>query len=360
MKQTIWIGLILATGLVVADWGRTSSAQGTPAARATTHPQKPASTSSSSSSVVRVVIPNGHNLQWMNFWVAQGSGLLSEEGIEVKITFSKGTQLLLEGMADVGILPAPKALTLIEQRQPILIVASLFWHDPVNLVVQPKVAQSRGLSLDQPLAERLRGLRGLSVGVANGPASRLRALFASAGLDADRDIEMVVLPGAAQNAAFASHAVDALYAHTPYLETALVDQGAVLIVNQSAGKVPQVAYVLNHMLATTPAYANANADVLVRLIRALYRAQQLIHTDHMAAVTALRRSNVKLKAPQGLETIVSLYEPAIPQTPLVSTGELLRRLALFSASRTPPNLTGVDLTTYVDNQFAFKAIASSP
>ncbi len=357
INQRLGIALILATVFVVAGWGGDGRHERTPAAMAETNPDTPPPFSPT---VVRAVIPNGDNLQWMNFWIAQGSGLFSEEDLEVDIVVSRGSRLLLQDMADVGVMPAPTFLDLIGRGQPILVVASLWLNDPINLVVQSEVAQSRGLSVDQPLAERLNGLRGLRVGVAAGPPSRLRALFASAGLDADSDIEMVIIPGPGQNAAFEAKQVDALYAHTPYLETALVDQGAVLIVHQSSGEVPELANVLYHALVTTPAYANANAEVLVRLTRALYRAQQLIHADREAAVTAIRDSGIELRAPQGLATIVDLYEPAIPQTPVVSIEAMLRRLALFPASRTPPDLSGVDLTTHVANQFALEAIACKP
>jgi ABC-type nitrate/sulfonate/bicarbonate transport system substrate-binding protein len=35
---------------------------------------------------IRVTIPNNHNLQWMNFGVAQGAGYFAGEGIAVETT----------------------------------------------------------------------------------------------------------------------------------------------------------------------------------------------------------------------------------------------------------------------------------
>lgn len=49
--------------------------------------------------------------------------------------------------------------------------------------------------------------------------------------------------------------MDAIYAHTPYLGTAVVEQDGVLIVNQSAGEVPELADRQIHMLVTTREYA---------------------------------------------------------------------------------------------------------
>ena len=211
-----------------------------------------------------------------------------------------------------------------------------------------------------PLAERLDGIRGLKVGVAPGPPVRLRLLFESVGLDADSDIEMVIIHGGEQNQAFQDGQVDALYSHTPYLERALVTQEAVLIVNQSAGEVPVLTNRQHHALVTTQDYASANPEVLVAVTKAVYRAQQLIHSDLQDTADAIRDSGVQLQEPEGLETIIAIYAPAIPQTPEVSVEGVLTELALFPDHQIPPDLSGIDLTIYVDPQFAQQAVASSP
>jgi len=318
----------------------------------------------SSANVVRVAIPVNDNLQWMNFYVAQGAGFFEDEGINVQIVVppmpDAAARFMMMGRAEVALLPRPMYLESIGQGDPVLIFANLLSNDPINLVVREEVAEERGISADMPLAERLNGMRGLRVGVAPGPPTRLRLLFESVGLDADSDIEMVILNGAAQNPAFADGSVDALYAHTPYLERALLKQGAVMIVNQSAGEVPELTNRQIHALLTTHEYAGSNPEVLAAMTRAVYRAQQLIHTDPQATADAIRASEVQLQEPEGLDTIIAIYEPAIPQTPEVSVEGVLRELgSFFPAHRTPPDLSGVDLTNHVDNQFAEQAIASS-
>ena len=241
-----------------------------------------------------------------------------------------------------------------------VIFANLFSNDPISLVAREEVAEDRGISADMPLAERLNAMRGLRVGVAPGPPTRLRVLFESVGLDADSDIEMVILHGEEQNPAFGDGSIDALYAHTPYLERSLLKQGAVMIVNQSAGEVPELISRLYHALMTTHEYAAANPQVILALTKAVYRAQQLIHTDLQATADAIRSSEVQLQEPEGLDIIIAIYEPAIPQTPVVSAGAALRELEFFPAHRTPPDLSGIDLTDHVDNQFAEQVIASIP
>src|SRR5262245_41329240 len=205
----------------------------------------------SSERAVRVVVPNDNNLQWLNFWVAQGARYFSDEGLQVQVTPGgtgdeeggrRVTQALIDGSADVAIQPRPLFLLAVGEQQPVVAFANLLRNDPINLVVNGDIAAARGLSAQSPLADRLKGLRGLKIGVAPGPIARLRVLAAAAGLDPASDITIITVDGRAQNQFFGERTVDALYAHTPYLETALSEQNAVLMVNQSAGEIPALAH----------------------------------------------------------------------------------------------------------------------
>jgi ABC-type nitrate/sulfonate/bicarbonate transport system substrate-binding protein len=183
-------------------------------------------------------------------------------------------------------------------------------------------------------------------------------LFDSVGLDAEDDIEMVIIHGAEQNQAFGDGRVDALYAHTPYLERALVQQDAVILVNQSAGEVPELSGLQIHALVTTRSFAGAQREVLVGLARAVYRAQQLVHTDQQAAARAIQSGLTGLDK-ELVETIVEIYAPAIPATPDVSAAGVMRAHELLPAHQTPPDLSGIDLRDYVAPEFAEEAVSTT-
>lgn len=313
---------------------------------------------------VRVFLSEPDNLQWLNFWVAQGTGFFSDEGLDVSLVFPQrhggGSQYLVHGKADVALMSRPKYLNAIGRGQPVVVFANLFRNDPINLVVQGDLAKERQISIGEPLADRMEKLRGLKVGVAPGPPSRLRVLLVSVGMNPETDIETVIVPGPEQNRAFGERRVDALYAHTPYLETALVDQGAVLVVNQSAGEVRALSGRQIHALVTTRDYAKKHPEVLVRMARAVYRAQQLIHSDPEAAAGAVLESGVKLDAPEGLPTIVGLYAPAVPDTPEVSAELAFRELELFPEHKAAPDLTLDEIAAHVDNRYAEEAVTGKP
>lgn len=267
-------------------------------------------------------------------------------------------RFMVMGQADVAVLPPPIFLLTVARGEPVLSFANLFANDPINLVVQQGVVEERGLSMDMPLADRLDGLNGLKVGVAVGAPDRLRTLFTSVDLDADSVIEMEITSGHDQNSAFGDGSIDALYAHTPFLERALVEQDAVMLVDQSGGEVPALAGRQIHTLVTARDSADSDPKLIVSMARAIHRAQQLIHSDLEGTVEAIRASDVKLQAPEGLETILDIYEPAIPQTPEVSIEGALREVELFPAHLPPPDLSGVDMSQHIDTQFAEQAMES--
>jgi ABC-type nitrate/sulfonate/bicarbonate transport system substrate-binding protein len=245
-------------------------------------------------------------------------------------------------------------LVLIERQEPILLFAKLFQNDQINVAVRRSVLEERNLSPTDPLAERVEGLRGLRVGVAPGPPPRLFDLLATQGMGPD-DIEMVILPGAQQNQAFADGEVDVLYAHTPYLETALVRQGAVMLIHQSGGEVPALDRQ-NHSLVTTRRFARDQPDVIAAMTRAIYRAQQMIHDDLEGTIDALFASGMEGLELSLLEAIVPIYEPAMPFTPEVSVAGIENTLRLNSAHRQKPDLSGIDLEDYLAPEFAEQAV----
>src|SRR6185295_8037608 len=145
---------------------------------------------------IRIGVPERDNIQYLSLWVALGAGYLRAEGLEPRIEVAdvpnQSGQLLLQNRADVAILPPPVYLGLIAEQRPILLFASLLANDPINLIVRAEVAARLKLDPKEPLVDRLRAMKGLRIGVANEPPRRLRVLLVQAGMDVDRDIQMII------------------------------------------------------------------------------------------------------------------------------------------------------------------------
>jgi NitT/TauT family transport system substrate-binding protein len=309
---------------------------------------------------IRVVVPE-RSLQFMSFWIAEGAGYFRDEGLGVQVSVAPDQPLtssvLLQGGADVAVLPPPMYLQLIAQGQPIKLFANLLRNDPINLVVRRDVAEARGLSPTVPLEERLAGLSGLRLGIAPGPPTRLRALFASVGRSADEDVEVVIIPGEEQAPALAEHHVDALYAHTPYLEQVLVDDDALLLVDQSSGEIAAVANPQIHALVASQSFSESNGAAVAALTRAIYRAQRLAHADLEATTNALLNSSVPALDRPHIERLLTIYQAAVPETPEVSVEGTLIALQAFPASGRAPDLSNVNVAEFIAPEFAQRAVA---
>jgi ABC-type nitrate/sulfonate/bicarbonate transport system substrate-binding protein len=312
---------------------------------------------------VRVLVPDRENLQFMSFWVAMGAGIFTEEGIDVDLVVPPGPPqtgaFFDQGEGDLAVLPPPVYVELIARGSPVVLVANLLENDPIELVVRRSLLAEKGLSPEMPLKERLVGLRGVRVGVAPHPPTRFRALFASQGLDADKDATMVTLQGKDQNAAFHEAKVDALYAHTPYLERAILHDDAVVLVDQCRGEVRELAHRQIHVLAARRALLETRRPLVVASARAIARAEKLVHSSRPDAIGALARVFPD-RDRREIETIVGLYEPAIPTTPAVSAEEIAPSLVFFPAGMPKPDIAGVDLSKHVAPDVVREATAASP
>ncbi|HET7770252.1 MAG TPA: ABC transporter substrate-binding protein [Chloroflexota bacterium] len=312
-----------AAVVVIGFWSLVWSLGPAAAARAATTPAP-----------VRVLVPDAENLQYLAFWVALGAGYFTDEGLAVRVIPAgapgAAAAEFTGGAADVAILPPPQYAQAMAQGLPVLAFASLLQNEPANVIVRGDAAAGAGgFAPAVPLMERVRRLRGLRIGVAPGPAARLRALLSAGGVDAERDLQIVSIPGEDQNAALGRREVDALFAHTPYLERALAQQGAVMAVNLSAGEWAPLAGMDIHLLMTTRAYAAAQPAALTSMARAIQRAQRLLHSDESAATAGIMRARILGLDAALVKRMVGLYAPAVPRSPDVSVEGVRRAVAAW-------------------------------
>ena len=83
------------------------------------------------------------------------------------------------------------------------------------------------------------------------------------------------------------------------------------------------------------------------MTRAVYRAQQLIHSDEDAVVQALLDPGMPGMERSLSETIVAIYTPAIPDSPVVSVAGLEKAVEAYPAHQPTPDLSGIDLADYI-------------
>ena len=65
---------------------------------------------------------------------------------------------------------------------------------------------------------------------------------------------MIPIPGEEQVAALREGRIDAFLGHHPYLEQAIVEEGAILLIHLTGGELPSLGAFPHLLLATTPDY----------------------------------------------------------------------------------------------------------
>jgi NitT/TauT family transport system substrate-binding protein len=313
---------------------------------------------------VRIEVPSVRNLQFFSLWVALGAKHFEAEGLAPQVLPAPQPRSvggrLFTGEADVAVLPPPMYLGMMAERKPVRLFASLLANEPINLVVRKDLIAARKVPLKGALADKLRALKGLKLGIAGEPPPRLHALFAAAGMNADTDVDIVIVHGPEQVAAFTSGQVDALFAHTPYLETVMVDHGAVLVVDTSGGEVPGLAGGQIHALGATEATIKGNPALILGVTRAILRAQRLAHRDLGASVEALIASGAATARRPQVEAIAAIYADAVPLTPHISIPGILRAAQLYPAHPRHPDFSSTGPEAFVARDFAVEAVSSLP
>ncbi|MEO7112385.1 MAG: ABC transporter substrate-binding protein [Polyangiaceae bacterium] len=337
MKRRQFLSGLSATGLMLA----------TTRARASNDP-------------VHVFVPDADNLQYMSFWLALAAGFF-DSGFSVDVFSPPSPQQarawIDDKKPDVAVLPPPLYLQLISDRAPYVLGANLLANDPIELIVRKSIASAKGISRDLPLRERLEKMRGVKIGIAPHPPPRLRALYASVGLDADKDATTLTFGGHRQNAAFQTGEVDALYAHTPFLEQALTHQDAQIVVDQAGGEVKDLANRQIHALTFSRSFLQTRRADAVAMVGAIARAETMLRTSPDKAVSALAKYFPKVEREQ-LALITKIYSSAIPASPIVSVEGLTPALLFFPEGEDKPSLQGIDLTTFVAPDLTRDAIAA--
>ena len=263
-------------------------------------------------------------IQVASLLVAIQGGYLEDEGVKATLSiFDEGMALQMAvRLGSVALAVAPMRLVVqsVNSPRPLVAVGAISGRPNLNIVVAGVIAQERGLTSASSLEERLAALKGLKIGHPPGPQQGVNfatKLLEVAGLSLDGDTELISVRGEDQVSALRGGQVQAFVGHHPYIEEAIVEQGAFLLVHASAGELSSLEPFPLHVLATTQDYIAKNEETLQAVLRGLLKAQQVIRDDPDLAKGIIIAALPDLDGPN-LEEGVKIYFPAVPPSPLIT------------------------------------------
>lgn len=249
-----------------------------------------------------------------------------------------------QGRVDMAVVPVLMVVQSLNSPRPLVAIGEVAGSN-LNVVVAGGIARDLGLTTESPLQDRLSGLEGLRIGHAPGPlvVNTAQAVVEAAGLDPGQDVELISVRGEDQVAALTGGDIDAIVGHHPYLEEAIVGEGAMLLLHLTGGEIPSVGTFPLLVLAV-PAGGAMDEEVLTSVLAALAEAQQAIHDDPTAAMQALESAFPDLSGPL-LEEGLNIYLASVPTTPVITREAYDTALKAFGISAVP-------FDQVVDNSFA--------
>lgn len=260
-------------------------------------------------------------------------GFFKREGLDVTITLVPmlgATRALRDGTADAMIAGSVfDLLTEFRDWRGAKLCVALSQGTPWLLTVRADLAAKRG---------EVTALRGLRLTAAQGPDLAFKKLLRAGGLDPDRDVEIVTLPGAHErNVSFGVFAAEALAAGTidGFWANAM---GAETAVSRGIGKVhvdvrrgddpADVRFCTFAGLATTDDFLAREPAAIDAAVRAIVKAQAALRADP----TAARDVGARKFPPEAASLIATIvardaafYDPVISE-------DAVRRLNAFAQS----------------------------
>jgi ABC-type nitrate/sulfonate/bicarbonate transport system substrate-binding protein len=215
-------------------------------------------------------------------------GLFKAEGLNARIELAAmlgATKALRDGSADAMMAGSVHdVLTEFPQWEGVKVAVSLSQGTPWLLVVRVDVPAKRG---------DIHAVKGLRLTAADGPDLALRRLLVEVGLDPDRDLQLVELPGAkARDVSFGVFAaraleagqIDGFWANAMGAETAVSRGVGKILADVRRGDDPaDVRHFTFAGLATTDAFIEREPQCVAAAVRAIVKAQKALRADPQVA-----------------------------------------------------------------------------
>lgn len=215
-------------------------------------------------------------------YIAQHKGFFADEKLDLDITSTGGggpdIRALIAGDVDFSFTTGDNVILAHQEGKKLLMVMSALHRVFINWAMHKEAAKAKGVTESMPLAEKIKALKGLTVGVTNpGALTAHLAAFVirKAGLSPQQDVKVIPIgAGPTWLAALENRKVDVALTAPPVPETAISRGFAIMFINNAKGEDPSIPEFLMENLIVRPETAAKEGELVRRMVRALTRANQ--------------------------------------------------------------------------------------
>ena len=215
-------------------------------------------------------------------FLAQNKGFFADEKLDVEVTSTNGggpdIRALIAGDVDLSFTTGDNVILAQQEGKKLMIVMSALHRLFINWAMHKDVAKTKGVSESMPLADKIKALKGLTVGVTNpGALTAHLAAFVirKAGYSPQQDVKIIpVGSGPTWLAALENRKVDVALTAPPVPETAISRGFAIMLINNAQGEDPSIPEFLMENLIARPETVAKDGDLVRRMVRALTKANK--------------------------------------------------------------------------------------
>ncbi len=215
-------------------------------------------------------------------YLAQAKGFFTGEGLDVAVTSTGGggpdIRALIAGEVDFSFTTGDNVILAYQEGKPLVMVVSALNRLFINWAIHKEAAKAKGISENTPLAQKLKALKGLTVGVTN-PAALTSHLahfvIRKATYVPQQDVKVIPIgAGPTWLAALENRKVDLALTAPPVPETAISRGHAIMFINNTKGEDPSISEFLMENLIARPETLKKDPDLVRRMARALIKANK--------------------------------------------------------------------------------------
>jgi NitT/TauT family transport system substrate-binding protein len=293
------------------------------------------------------------SLSQMTLYVGLGRGYFRQQGLDVQIVAFNGggpdTAALLKGDVQFDWTPDSYFIDLLAAGKKALNVFNDQNKSIITWAMSKAVAQRLGITNQTPLDQRLKALKGLTIGITTPGAltdKLARYYVKRAGLDPDKDVRIIgVGSGNEAVAALQNGKVDVLVVSVPQPELAV--QRGIAIEFLGVGEDPQLNDFLMNSVHVMPSYAQQHPDVVRKFVAAARQASQWEQTASPEEIASAIEPYLKGYDHALLVAGVTQVKKALNPTGEVSRAAADNTVAVVGT----PGVTGDQLFAEFDGQY---------
>src|SRR5919109_868825 len=215
-------------------------------------------------------------------YVAQSRGFFADEKLDLDITSTGGggpdIRALIAGDVEFSFTTGDNVILAHQEGKRLLMVMSGLNKVFINWAMHKESAKTKGVTESMPLAEKIKLLKGLTVGVTNpGALTAHLAAFVirKAGYTPQQDVHIIPIgAGPTWLAALENRKIDVALTAPPVPETAISRGFAIMFINNAKGEDPSIPEFLMENLVVRPETVSKEPDLVRRMVRALTKANQ--------------------------------------------------------------------------------------